>query len=287
MAQEAGETEVQAHEGAEGGGHSALPEALLVAGKYQPTAMAWITLFVILILCLLGLTRKKKIPGPLQGAWEFFYEWLEEIVLQVMGPKGMDFFPLFFSFFLFIMMGNLLGLVPLMASPTAKLDTTVALALTTFCSIHVLGMRQKGVLGYWGHFFHVVDASQSKGLMKIIMLPLQFVLLPAIELISELARPLSLSMRLFGNIVAKEILLAVLASVLLTFYLAPGPVNKLLMVVPLLLRPAILLLGVLVSIIQAVVFTVLSMVYISGAVAVHEGHEEHGHGNEHSKVEEV
>ena len=134
-----------------------------------------------------------------------------------MGKDGKPYAPLFIGFFLYILVGNLLGLFPYMASPTAKLDTTVGLALITFFSTHILGMKKKGVLGYWGHFFNVVDSSQEKGFMKIIMWPLQYIMLPAIELIGELAKPLSLSMRLFGNIFAKEVLLAVLAFVAVVF----------------------------------------------------------------------
>jgi F-type H+-transporting ATPase subunit a len=264
------------------GGHvhegGALPEAVelpQVYQKYLPIGTGWLSVLILFFLAVLGLRRLRSIPGRLQGAWELVYTWIEGIVVQMMGPQGMDYFPLFLSFFLYILVGNLLGLVPGLASPTAKLDTTVALAFVAFCSIHILGMRKKGILGYWGHFFHVVDSSKESGMMKLIMLPLQYLVLPAIELIGELARPLSLSMRLFGNIMAKEILLAVLASILLTFFRAPGAFNKALMFVPLLLRPAILLLGVLVSIIQAAVFTVLCMIYIGGAVAGHEEHEEH------------
>jgi F-type H+-transporting ATPase subunit a len=268
--------QAQTHESA-----GALPEALEVPVPYQkfvPVAMGSLTILILLFLATLGLRRLKQVPGRLQGAWEFVYEWLAETVEQVMGPQGMDYFPLFLCLFLYILVGNLLGLVPGMASPTSRLDTTVALALITFASIHVLGFKKKG-LGYLGHFFHVVDASKEPFPMNIVMLPLQWILLPAIEFIGELARPLSLSMRLFGNIMAKEILLAVLASILLTFYNAPGPLNKVMLFVPLVLRPAILLLGVLVSIIQAAVFTGLSMIYIGGAIASHEEHESHEQGS--------
>jgi len=248
--------------------------------NWQPVVMTGISLGVLLILAVFGLTRMKKLPGALQGAWEMTYEWVEGIVVQVMGPKGLAYFPLFFCFFLYILFNNLLGLLPGMASATAKLDTTVALALTTFIATHVLGMMKKGVFGYWGHFFHILDYSKEKGLGKIITFVLQFILLPLIELIGEAARPLSLAMRLFGNIFAKETILAVLAAMTLEYWLAAGAGSKAIMAMPFLLRFGVLILGVLVSIIQAVVFTALSMVYISGATAVHDDHEhsDEGHG---------
>ena len=179
-----------------------------------------------------------------------------------------------------MLFNNLLGLVPGMASATAHLETTAALALTTFLATHILGMKKKGVFGYWGHFFHILDYSKESGVGKVITFLLQFFLLPLIELIGEFARPLSLTMRLFGNIFAKETILAVLAAMTLDYYMQTGAASKAVMVMPVLLRPAVLILGVLVSIIQAVVFTALSMVYIGGAIAQHDEHESHekGHG---------
>jgi F-type H+-transporting ATPase subunit a len=188
----------------------------------------------------------------------------------------------FFSVFIFILIANLLGLIPYMASPTAKTDTTLALALCTFAVTHILGMQKKGVFGYWGHFFHVVDASKEKGVAKAITALLQYILLPVIELVGELARPLSLTMRLFGNIFAKEMLLAILAFLVWDYFSKGGAMNYALMTMPLLFRPAVLILGVLVSLIQAVVFTALSMIYIGGAIATHDEHEEHDAHAEHA-----
>lgn len=264
-----------------------LPEAVITldpaTGKpsaWLPAITGWITMGIIFVLAFLGLGKLQKVPGGLQNAWEFAYEWLEDITRQVIGEEGPKLMPIFFSFFIFILIANLLGLIPWMASPTAKTDTTLALALCTFFATHILGMRKKGVLGYWGHFFHVVDASKEKGFGKVITALLQFILLPAIELVGELARPLSLTMRLFGNIFAKEMLLAILAFLIFDYY-SKGGAGYALMVMPLALRPAVLILGVLVSLIQAVVFTALSMIYIGGAIAVHEGHDEHGHEDAH------
>jgi F-type H+-transporting ATPase subunit a len=247
---------------------------------WQPAITAWISLAIIFGLAIAGLSRLKKVPGPLQNAWEFAYEWLEDITRQVIGPKGPDLMWYFFSAFMFILIGNLLGLIPYMASPTAKTDTTLALALCTFGVTHVLGMKKKGILGYWGHFFHVVDASkESSFVSKVITALLQYILLPIIELVGELARPLSLTMRLFGNIFAKEMLLAILAFLVWDYISKGGAANYALMSMPLLLRPAVLILGVLVSLIQAVVFTALSMIYIGGAIATHDEHDEHGHAD--------
>jgi F-type H+-transporting ATPase subunit a len=264
-----------------------LPEAVLTldpaTGKpsiWLPTITALITLGLLFLLAALGLTRLQAVPGGLQGAWEFSYEWLEEITVQVIGPEGPKLMWYFYSAFMFILFANLLGLFPYMASPTAKTDTTLALALCTFAVTHILGMKRKGILGYWGHYFHILDYSKESGVSKVITALLQFVLLPCIELIGELARPLSLTMRLFGNIYAKEMLLTILAFLVFDYFSQGTPGAYALMSMPLLLRPAILILGVLVSIIQAVVFTALSMIYIGGAIAVHAEHDEHGHAGD-------
>jgi F-type H+-transporting ATPase subunit a len=271
--------QTQAHEGAQG--RPELPEAVIAKGqRLQPAITGWITLGLLVLFAAAGLSRLKRVPGALQNAWEFTYEWVEDITLQVIGPDGPKLMPLFFSFFLWILFANLLGLVPYMASPTAKTTTTLALALVTFGSTHVLGFRAKG-LGYLGHFFHVVDHTQEKGFAKVVTMLLQYLLLPAIEFVGELARPLSLTMRLFGNIYAKEQLLLILAALILQYFEAGGLKNYALLSMPLLLRPAVLILGVLVSVIQAVVFTALSMVYIGGAIAVHGDHDEHDEQGAH------
>jgi F-type H+-transporting ATPase subunit a len=263
----------------------AWPDAVIAQGNpWQPAITGGIVLAILFGMAAAGLSRLKSIPSGLQNLWEFTYEWVEDISLQVVGPEGPSLMPFFFSAFVFILASNLLGLIPYLASPTARTDTTVALALCTFAMTHILGLRRKG-FAYISHFFHILDASkETSALSKAITFVLQWALLPAIEIIGELARPLSLAMRLFGNIFAKEVLLTVLAALVLKFFDAGGAKGWILMAMPLALRPGILVLGVLVSVIQAAVFMALSMIYIGGALAAsHEehGHEEHGHEPAH------
>jgi F-type H+-transporting ATPase subunit a len=259
------------------------PDAVLLQGNpWQPAVTAGIVLALLIGMAAAGLSRLKSVPGGLQNLWEFTYEWVEDISLQVVGPEGPSLMPFFFSAFIFILACNLLGLIPYLASPTARTDTTVALAFCTFMMTHILGLRRKG-FAYISHFFHILDASkETSALSKAITFVLQWALLPAIEIIGELARPLSLAMRLFGNIFAKEVLLTVLAALVLKFFDAGGAKGFILMAMPLALRPGILVLGVLVSVIQAAVFMALSMIYIGGALAA--AHEEHGHGPEPEHV---
>jgi F-type H+-transporting ATPase subunit a len=178
---------------------------------------------------------------------------------EMVGPKAPQYYPLFAMLFVFILVSNLLGLIPGLISSTSRLSTTVGLALIVFFSTHFFGIRERGLVQYVSHWF---------GAVPWWLKPFMFL----IELISELARPLSLSFRLFGNILAKEILLGVLALLVVIFLPSGNLIQEALTVVPLLLRPLIILLGILVSIIQAFVFAILAMVYIGGAVQAHEGH---------------
>lgn len=237
--------------------------------------MAGITWLFLVLTLTIATHRMSKIPRGLQNAWEFLYEWLENNARTIVDEEAMHYFPLFISIFLYVFFNNLMGLIPGLASATAKTDTTIALALVTAGATHILAFKKKG-FGHVAHYFQVVDYRTGDGLLaKGILIVLQFLLLPIIEVVGTLAQPISLAARLFGNIFAKETILAVLAALLVTLLGAPSLAMKSLAIMPLVLRPGIIILGVLVSLIQAVVFTVLSMVYISNALASHEEHEEH------------
>jgi F-type H+-transporting ATPase subunit a len=221
-----------------------------------PLLMSWITVLVLMGLSFVATRRLESVPHGLQGVFELAFGFIFDLVDDMVGPDGSRLYPLFLGLFLFILVGNLIGLVPGFSSPTANLNTTVALALIVFSTIHVLGIRKHGVLGYLKHL---------TGGVPWWLKPLMFV----IEVIGELARPLSLSFRLFGNIMAKEVLLGVLAFLVLYLYHAGGVIDTTLTLVPLLLRPLIILLGALVGFLQAYIFTVLSIAYIGSAVKSH------------------
>jgi F-type H+-transporting ATPase subunit a len=163
---------------------------------------------------------------------------------EIIGPEGKHYFPLIASLFLFILVCNFIGLIPGFDSPTANLNTTLALALVAFSATHYIGIRKHG-FGYIKHFFGPIWA----------LAPFMFI----IEGISHLARVLSLSFRLFGNMIAKHKLLIVL------FFLFPY-----------FLQVPILGLGVLVAFIQAGVFTLLTMLYLAGSIEeAHIGAKHH------------
>ena len=222
-----------------------------------PTVLltAWLIMGFLIIMALLAVRRVALEPGRLQNALEMALEYVIGLSRQIVGPQGPQFMPLFATLFLFILCSNLIGLVPGFASPTTNLNINAAMALVVAGSAEFLNIRQHGVAGYCKHFCG-----------PPYWLAPMFVVIRGMEVFT---RPLSLTIRLFGNMLAKEIMLGVLVYLLTLFFFAHGIVFKLLAIVPLLLRPGILLLGVLVGFVQALVFTALTMSYIGSAFEKH------------------
>ena len=219
-----------------------LPE---IHGIPEQVTYSWLAMAIIIGLALLArFSLKKTAPTGVQNLLETVVSWLSSSIEELMGPEGKHYLSLIGSLFLFILVCNLQGLVPGFDSPTANINTTLALALVAFSATHYIGLKRHGI-GYIKHFM-----GPMWGLAPL-MLPIEF--------ISHLARIMSLTFRLFGNMVAKHKLLLVLA--LLMPYGAPIP---------------ILGLGLLVSFVQAYVFTLLTMLYLSGSI-------EHAHigGGDH------
>ncbi len=206
---------------------------------------SWLVMAILIGLALAArFSLKKGAPTGIQNLLETVVSALENFVIDIMGPEGKHYLPLIGTLFLFILVCNLLGLIPGFDSPTANINTPLALALVSFTATHYIGIKRHSI-GYIKHFM-----GPMWGLAPL-MLP--------IELISHLARVMSLTFRLFGNMVAKHKLLLVLA--LLAPYIAPVP---------------ILGLGLLVAFVQALVFTLLTMLYLSGSIEeAHLGGEHH------------
>ncbi|MBW1781099.1 MAG: F0F1 ATP synthase subunit A [Deltaproteobacteria bacterium] len=216
-------------------------DAILSAmGVAHPAAYSHVTytwlVMLILIASAFFLARKiKLVPQGGQNFFEVVIEGLENFMVEITGPEGRFFFPYIATIFLFILVSNLIGLIPGCFSPTANLNTTLSMALCTFILTHAIGIKFHGAK-YIKHFLGPVWW----------LAPLMF----PIELIGHFARIMSLSVRLFGNIFGKEMVLAILFG-LAGLYLAPLP---------------ILFLGILVCFIQALVFMLLSVMYFVGAM---------------------
>jgi F-type H+-transporting ATPase subunit a len=196
----------------------------------------WLVMAFWIIVPKLTMGRLEIFPGKGQNFWEIVIGGMENFFAENMGrDRARMLFPFLATFALYIVIANLIGLIPGFMSPTSNLNITLGMTIMVWLTHHVLGLRYHGI-GYIKHFLGPVP----------VLIPL---MLP-IELISNAARLLSLSMRLFGNIMAKETLLSVLF-MLAGAYFAPLP---------------ILCLGVLVSLIQALVFTLLSVLYCAQAM---------------------
>lgn len=198
---------------------------------------------VILLLALLARSKRDFIPGAFQNLWEFVIETIYDFTKSNLPSEKFErlvptVFPLITTFALYILFSNLLGLIPGFMSPTANINVTLGLTLITIIYYHFLGLRFKG-LSYFKDFLGPIPW----------LIPL---MLPA-EIFSHIGRVLSLSFRLFGNLLSKEVLLGILI-MLGGKFLAPLPV---------------MILGVAVSFIQTFIFVLLSLVYFSGAVQEH------------------
>lgn len=221
-----------------------------VPGEWMPVHLTftWLVMGILVVVGALGTRALRPVPGPLQNFVEVAIEAFSGLLDQMIGRQGRQFLPFIGTAGLFILTSNLLGNIPGFQPPTANWNTTVALALTVFIYYNYCGVRKHGLLNYLKHFCGPIWW----------LAPLMFV----IEFIGHLARPVSLSIRLFGNIFGEESVITILLSLAW-------------LVMPYLIWLGVMLpLSLFTAIVQTFVFIMLSMVYIAGAV-------EEGHGEEH------
>jgi F-type H+-transporting ATPase subunit a len=229
-------------------------------------------LLVGAILCLLAFLASrnpKMIPGPLQNVAELAVEQLYDFVVGILGPQhGRRFFPFLATLFVYILAMNLFGLIPFMDSPTSSLNITFALGLTVFLYAQWVGIRSLGLVGYVDHLM-----GNPRNLTGWILVPL---MLP-IHVLGELAKPISLSCRLFGNIFGEDMLMVAFATLgvsMLGFAHLP---------IGLPMHAIFYPLALLTSALQALVFTVLSTIYILLMLP----HDDHEHEHETHAVAPV
>lgn len=196
---------------------------------------AWVVMALLIGLGALAAKGLSMVPSKAQNVSELIVSGMEEFMVDITGEEGRWLFPLAGTVFLYVFIGNLIGLVPGFFPPTANLNTTASIALVVFTFTHVIGIKYHGA-AYIKHFMGPVWW----------MSPLIFV----IEIIGHFARILSLSFRLFGNMMGHEIVLAILFGLAGAFF-APLP---------------IMALGIFVAFVQAFVFFLLSVIYFTGAM---------------------
>jgi F-type H+-transporting ATPase subunit a len=216
-----------------------------------------IALAVVSVIMIYGSSQRAVVPGRLQSLAEMTYEFVASTLTGVMGREGMKFFPFVFSLFMFVLASNLLGLLPGSFTVTSQVIVTAALAVLVMAVVLVYGIARHGT-----HFFGLFVPSGVPGWL------LPFVVL--IEVVSFVSRPVSLSLRLFGNMLAGHIALKVFGGFVVVLLGSGAAFNYIIAPLPLLLAVALTALEVLVAVLQAYVFAILTCVYLNDAL--HPGH---------------
>lgn len=237
--------------------------AELKIGKYDlsftnSSLMMVVTVGLILFWLLTATSKRSLIPGRGQSLAEVSYEFIRDMIHSTTGSEGMKFFPFVFSLFTFILFANLLGMIPFFFTTTSHIIVTFVLAMM------VIGL----VVGYglFKHGFKFLKLFVPSGIPKIL-----YLLITPLEIISFLSRPISLSVRLWANMLAGHILLKLFAGfavmIVTAFGLFPGILGSL---IPFTMTAALVPLEFLVAFVQAYVFALLTCVYLSDAL--HPGH---------------
>lgn len=201
---------------------------------YSTVVNTWIIMVLLLAGIFLATRKINFIPRGVQHVLEMLLEFFYGILEETMGKEGRRYLPLVATLFIFILSLNLSWFIPGMKPPTMDLSTTAAFAVTTIILVQIFGIRKLGLWGYIRHFFQ----------------PAPF-LFP-LNVIEELVKPVSLSLRLFGNLFGEEMVVTILF-----------------LMIPFLLPTPIMLLGVLMGTIQAFVFTLLTVTYIANFIHGH------------------
>jgi len=201
----------------------------------RPVVTTWVLIIVLTAACWLVTRRLKALPDGRQAVLEIVVTGIAAQIEDVIRKDSRPFLPLLGTLFIFLVTANLSGLLPGVEAPTSKLETPAALALIVFFSVHFFGIRARGMRGYLASFAKP----------KLIMLPL--------NILSELTRTFSLMLRLFGNIMSGEFIIALIVALAGLFVPIP-----------------LMALEILIGIVQAYIFTVLAAVFIGAAADTFE-----------------
>ncbi|TMQ62169.1 MAG: F0F1 ATP synthase subunit A [Candidatus Eisenbacteria bacterium] len=234
--------------------------------KNQVIVFAWIAGLLFLLVSWLAMRKPKMVPGPFQNAVEWMVESMEEVCGGLLGPQIDKHFPLIGALFFYILTINMLGIIPGMKSATSSLDLTLALALITFLYVQFWGIWNLGIVGYLDHL-----AGSPRDAIGWAMLP---VMLP-VHVLGELAKPVSLSCRLFGNIFGEDTLIVVFVGA--TALLIKASLVALAVPPMAGITALFMMLQTLTSIVQALIFSLLATVYLYMMLP----HEAHAHEEAH------
>lgn len=224
-------------------------------GFTQSTAHMALAAGLITLLVIYGMASRAVVPGRLQSLTESAYEFVHGIVTAQVGDEGKRFFPFVFTLFMFVLFGNMLGLLPYAFTYTSHIAVTFTLAAIVFVLITVVALALHGKK-FFGYFF---PEGAPLWLAPIII---------PVEVVSYLSRPISLSIRLFANMVAGHVMLKVFATFIVLLG-GLGAVGPFVAVLPLTVNVALVGFEILVAFLQAYVFAILTSIYLHDAVHLH------------------
>ncbi len=253
------------------------PPIFQLPGIPNHVTYTWLTMIILIVAAIAASRRASLVPRGMQNFMELVIEQFAGMVDDVIGPQGRPYLPLIATLGLFILTANLIGLVPGIAGPTTNLNTNGACAIVVFLSYHAIGIRKHGLLAYLNHFSGPMPWTLGMAPIKVLMIP--------IELISHFARPLSLTLRLFGNMFGGHVLLAVIFFLmgfqgLIGWAISGSPYGAVIGGISGAITIAFTVgflypLKILVAFLQAFIFIMLAMLYIAGAVEEGEHHSAH------------
>jgi F-type H+-transporting ATPase subunit a len=208
------------------------------------------------IVVIWGTRKRELVPGRWQSMAEISYEFIAGMIDDNVGHEGQQYFPFIFTLFMFIFFGNVLGLIPYGYTFTSQIIVTFAMAAVVFIGVTIIGIAKHG--------WHFLSFFVPHG----VPLPLLVLLVP-IELLSYIIRPFTLSIRLFANMMAGHTMLAIFAGFVVPLAVLSTVAMRPLAVVPLAVDVALIFLELLVAVLQAYVFTILTCLYLRDAIHLH------------------
>ncbi|MGI5817947.1 MAG: F0F1 ATP synthase subunit A [Armatimonadota bacterium] len=223
----------------------------------------WVVILTLALLAWAGTRHRARVPSGLQTVWEIYVQWVRDFCRAQIGPGAEKYAPMLGTLFVYILFMNLWGMIPGFIPPTMSLNLTAALALSVFLAVQYSGIRELGLKGYLMHFVGE----------PVWMAPINI----PVHVIGELAKPLSLAIRLFGNMFGEETAIyrmMALGAAIMPYVYVPLPVHFVNVLIHLIIAP-----------IQAFIFFILSAAYIE-MVTHHHGDEEHGEDTDENHLRE-
>lgn len=216
----------------------------------------WMVLAVVSSIALFTLTTRKKalVPGRGQIISESIYKFVANMVRENIGTRGMEYFPLIFTLFMIVLMGNMLGMIPYSFTYTSHIIVTVTLAMLVFFTVLIIGFVRHGT-----HFFDLFIPPGVPAWLMPLIIP--------IELLSFLVRPITLSVRLFANMMAGHLVLKVFAGFSVAM-LSLGAAGPFISMVPAIFNVALIIFEFLIAFLQAYVFATLSCIYLKDTIEI-------------------